>query len=146
MIWYNFFINKNAITSGIGDYKVVKLLTHVYNLIVLCQKIEKAVAVVTGSSTGIGFETSLALARKGIKTCATMRDTQKSVHLETIAREENLPIKVFEMNVHNDNSVSNAIQKMVNEYGRIDILVNNAGYGLFGALEDFTILDFKKTI
>jgi NAD(P)-dependent dehydrogenase (short-subunit alcohol dehydrogenase family) len=35
---------------------------------------------------------------------------------------------------------------MVNEYGRIDILVNNAGYGLFGALEDFTILDFKKTI
>jgi short-subunit dehydrogenase len=33
---------------------------------------------------------------------------------------------------------------MVNEYGRIDILVNNAGYGLFGALEDFTILDFKK--
>lgn len=107
-------------------------------------KDQQAVAVVTGSSTGIGFETSLALARKGFKTCATMRDTQKSQHLENITREENLPIKVFEMNVDKDDSVITAIQKIVNEYGRIDILVNNAGYGLFGALEDFTMLDFKK--
>lgn len=107
-------------------------------------KDQKAVAVVTGSSTGIGFETSLALSRKGFRTCATMRDTQKSVHLENIARQEELPIKVFEMNVDKDNSVISTIQKIVNEYGRIDILVNNAGYGLFGALEDFTILDIKK--
>lgn len=107
-------------------------------------KDQQAVAVVTGSSTGIGFETSLALARKGFNTCATMRDISKSKSLENIAREENLPIKVFEMNVDKDNSVTTAIQKIVNEYGRIDILVNNAGYGLFGALEDFTMLDFKK--
>ena len=107
-------------------------------------KDQQAVAVVTGSSTGIGFETSLALARKGFNTCATMRDISKSKSLENIAREENLPIKVFEMNVDKDNSVITAIQKIVNEYGRIDILVNNAGYGLFGALEDFTMLDFKK--
>jgi len=107
-------------------------------------KDEQAVAVLTGSSTGIGFETSSALARKGFNTCATMRDISKSKRLEIIAKEENLPIKVFEMNVDKDNSVITAMQKIVNEYGRIDILVNNAGYGLFGALEDFTMLDFKK--
>ena len=38
----------------------------------------KKVAVVTGSSTGIGFETSLLLARNGFYTYATMRDTFKS--------------------------------------------------------------------
>ena len=47
------------------------------------------VAVVTGSSTGIGFETSLALARKGYITCATMRNIQKAKLLESIARKEN---------------------------------------------------------
>ncbi len=110
----------------------------------IMSKDQQGVAVVTGSSTGIGFETSLALARKGFNTCATMRDISKSKRLEDIAKEENLPLKVFEMDVDKDNSVITAIQKIVNEYGRIDILVNNAGYGLFGALEDFTISDFKK--
>ncbi|WP_458745370.1 SDR family oxidoreductase [Candidatus Nitrosocosmicus sp. T] len=102
------------------------------------------VAVVTGSSTGIGLETSLALARNGYLTCATMRDLQKSNKIESVAQKENIPIKVFEMNVDNDNSVKTAITKIINEYGRIDILINNAGYGLFGAMEDFTMDEIKK--
>ena len=104
----------------------------------------KKVALVTGSSTGIGLETSLALARNGFLTCATMRDLQKSEEIESITQKENIPIKVFEMNVDNDNSINAAITKIINEYGRIDILVNNAGYGLFGALEDFTMDEIKK--
>ena len=44
------------------------------------------VAVVTGSSTGIGFETSLMLAHNGYFTYATMRDIQKSKDLERIAQ------------------------------------------------------------
>ena len=40
------------------------------------------VALVTGSSTGIGYETCLALARNGFTTCATMRDSKKSGDLE----------------------------------------------------------------
>lgn len=104
----------------------------------------KKVAVVTGSSTGIGLETSLALARNGFLTCATMRDLKKSVEIESIVRKENIPINLFEMNVDDDDSVIEAITKIVNEYGRIDILVNNAGYGLFGAMEDFTMNEIKK--
>lgn len=104
----------------------------------------KKIAVVTGSSTGIGLETSLALARSGFLTCATMRDLKKSIDIEEIARKENIPISLFEMNVDDINSVDKAITKIVNEYGRIDILVNNAGYGLFGALEDFTMEEIKK--
>ena len=88
----------------------------------------KKIAVVTGSSTGIGLETSLALTRSGFLTCATMRDLKKSIDIEEIARKENIPISLFEMNVDDINSVDKAITKIVNEYGRIDILVNNAGF------------------
>ena len=102
------------------------------------------VAVVTGSSTGIGFETSLMLARNGYITYATMRDIQKSKEIERIAQQENLPIRIVEMDVNNDNSVKTTIEKIVRERNRIDILVNNAGYGLFGALEDLPIEEIKR--
>lgn len=102
------------------------------------------VAVVTGSSTGIGYETSLALAKNGYLTYATVRDIQKSKEIERIAHVKNIPLKIVEMNVDNDNSVKDAIEKITSEYGRIDILVNNAGYGLFGALEDLEMTEIKK--
>lgn len=101
------------------------------------------VAVVTGSSSGIGFETCLELGRNGFIVCATMRDTQKSKELEKIAEKEKISLKVYEMDVNHDFSVKNTISDIVKGYGRIDVLVNNAGYGLFGALEDISIQDIK---
>jgi short-subunit dehydrogenase len=105
---------------------------------------QQSIAVVTGSSSGIGFETSLLLARNGFHTYATMRDTLKSKKIEKIANKENLPLEVLSMDVNNDNSVRNAIHKIIDEKKKIDILVNNAGYGLFGALEDISIADIKQ--
>ncbi|HEX7141617.1 MAG TPA: SDR family oxidoreductase [Nitrososphaeraceae archaeon] len=102
------------------------------------------IAFVTGSSTGIGFETSLLLARNGFYTYATMRDTRKGDNIEKIANNENLPLKVLSMDVDNDDSVRNAIHKIIDEKKKIDILVNNAGYGLFGALEEISIDEAKK--
>ena len=102
------------------------------------------IALVTGSSTGIGFETSLLLARNGFYTYATMRDTRKSDNIEKIAKNENLPLKVLLMDVDNDDSVKNAIYKILDEKKKIEILVNNAGYGLFGALEEISMDEAKK--
>jgi len=53
------------------------------------------VALVTGSSSGIGFETSLALARDGYHTFASMRDIKKGEKIKEIADKENLPIDVI---------------------------------------------------
>jgi NAD(P)-dependent dehydrogenase (short-subunit alcohol dehydrogenase family) len=104
---------------------------------------EKRIAIVTGSSSGIGFETSLMLARHGFITYATMRDLQKSSTLKSIADKENIPLRFIQLDVTNDISVKQAIETIENESDQIDVLVNNAGYGLSGAFEDLLIDEIK---
>jgi NAD(P)-dependent dehydrogenase (short-subunit alcohol dehydrogenase family) len=104
------------------------------------------VAVVTGSSNGIGLEIALKLARNGFVTYATMRNLDKSKELETRMRADkqlHSLIKIVQLDVTDDSSVKKAIKSIVNESRRIDILVNNAGYGLSGALEDVSMNEFK---
>src|SRR5215213_2002657 len=101
------------------------------------------VAVVTGSSSGIGFETALTLARNGFYTYATMRNLERSKNITGIANTEKLPLQVIQLDVNDDRSVKDAIDKIVAENKRIDLLVNNAGYGLFGSLEDLSIEEIK---
>lgn len=101
------------------------------------------VAVVTGSSSGIGYETSLLLARNEFVTYATMRNLKKSTDLQEIAAKERIPLKVLPLDVNDDTSVSNAIDTIIKENGRIDVLVNNAGYNMFGSLEELTIDEVK---
>jgi NAD(P)-dependent dehydrogenase (short-subunit alcohol dehydrogenase family) len=103
----------------------------------------KNVAVVTGSSTGIGYETSVMLARNGFLTYATMRNLNKSESIKSIATKENLPIHIKQLDVTDDISVKNAVKAISSETGRIDILVNNAGYGLNGAFEDLAMDEIK---
>jgi len=101
------------------------------------------VAIVTGSSSGIGYATSLMLARKGFYTYASVRNINKSASLESIANAERLPLKLIQLDVTDDSSVKDAVEKIVLEKGRIDVLVNNAGYGLFGAFEDLSLDEIK---
>ncbi|MDH3502501.1 MAG: SDR family oxidoreductase, partial [Nitrosopumilus sp.] len=102
------------------------------------------VALVTGSSSGIGFETSLLLARNGYHTFASMRDISKGVKIQEIAKKENLPIKIIELDVDKEESIVSAIKKIIGITSRIDVLVNNAGYGQFGCTEDVSMDDFRK--
>jgi NAD(P)-dependent dehydrogenase (short-subunit alcohol dehydrogenase family) len=104
---------------------------------------QPSVAVVTGSSSGIGLAASLALAKNGYLTYATMRNLAKQDTIQSIAEKERLPVRTVQLDVTDENSVKNTIQSIISESGRIDLLVNNAGYGLTGAFEDIEIDEIK---
>ena len=102
------------------------------------------VALVTGSSSGIGLETALALARDGYYTFASMRDIKKSAELENALKKENIPIEITELDVDKEESIVSAVKEIVTKCGRLDVLINNAGYGQFGCTEDVSIDEFRK--
>ena len=101
------------------------------------------IAMVTGSSSGIGFETSLGLARNGFYTFASMRDVSKGNKIKELAKKENLPIDIIELDVDKEDSIKNAVKTIIEKKQRIDVLVNNAGWGLWGSVEDVSIDEFK---
>src|SRR5262245_25132486 len=92
------------------------------------------IAVVTGTSTGIGFATSLRLARHGFHVFAGMRNLAKADPLHAAAAEANLPIETVPLDVTSTESVSRAFA-MVAERGPVGVLVNNAGIGGASPLE-----------
>ena len=101
------------------------------------------VVIVTGSSSGVGLESALLLARNGYITYATMRSPEKDTSMKAAVQNEDLPIRVIQLDVTDENSVKNAVDQVISEAGRIDVLVNNAGYSLGGALEDLSMEEIK---
>ena len=92
-------------------------------------------ALVTGTSTGIGLETVVALAKAGFSVVATMRDLSRRGRLDARASEEGVIVDVRELDVQNDASVNQCVRNVLTQYGQVDLLVNNAGAGYLGALE-----------
>ena len=102
------------------------------------------IALITGSSSGIGLETSLYLARRGYTVWATMRNIEKAGELQKIAQSEKLPVEIASLDVCDESSVKNAVEKILQKSGRIDVLINNAGYGLRGASEEVSLDEWKR--
>jgi NAD(P)-dependent dehydrogenase (short-subunit alcohol dehydrogenase family) len=102
------------------------------------------VALVTGSSRGIGFVTSITLARNGFLTYASMRNLDKEKEIRLVGDKEMIPLKTIQLDVTDSTSVNNAIKSIMEQSGRIDVLVNNAGYGLVGAFEELSIEEIKQ--
>ena len=106
-----------------------------------------AIAVVTGSSTGIGEATAVSLARAGHTVYATMRNPEKGGEgLRKLAAEEKLPLRFAKLDVDKDVSVKDAFAAIVAEAGRVDVLVNNAGVGQGGSVEEQPLEWFRETM
>ena len=104
-------------------------------------------ALVTGTSSGIGLATAVALARGGHTVAATMRNLDGGGELRKIAAAEKLPIHLAVLNVDDDDSVRDAFAKVVAEHGPIDILVNNAGIpGAAGGVEEIPFNVFQRVM
>jgi NAD(P)-dependent dehydrogenase (short-subunit alcohol dehydrogenase family) len=88
----------------------------------------KRIAVVTGTSTGIGFATALQLAANGYTVFAGMRNLAKAEPLREAARKADLPLEVIELDVTSADSVARAFSTAAVR-GPLEVLVNNAGVG-----------------
>lgn len=86
------------------------------------------IAVVTGTSSGIGLATTLRLARSGYQVFAGMRNPAKADDLREIVESEKLPVEIITLDVTSDRSVEEAFA-LVEAAGPVDVLVNNAGIG-----------------
>lgn len=105
-----------------------------------------AIAFITGTSTGIGLATAVALGRAGHNVYAAMRDPQRSPELRTIVKQETLPIVILPIDVDDDGSVKGAIDQILSERGKIDVLVNNAGITRIGSIEELPLREFRQTV
>jgi NAD(P)-dependent dehydrogenase (short-subunit alcohol dehydrogenase family) len=106
-----------------------------------------AIAVVTGTSTGIGQATAATLARAGHAVYATMRNPKTGgEELREMAEREHLPLHIVTLDVDSDESVRDAFAKILAESGRIDVLVNNAGISGIGPVEENPIAAFRATM
>jgi NAD(P)-dependent dehydrogenase (short-subunit alcohol dehydrogenase family) len=93
------------------------------------------IALITGTSSGVGLSTAIQLAQSGFTVIATMRNTTKADALQARAQEADVQIEVRQLDVQQETSVATCVQEVIKNHGRIDVLVNNAGMGYLGSLE-----------
>ena len=100
------------------------------------------VALVTGSSSGIGLSACALLAEAGFRVVATMRDPKRSDAL--LARVPGVEIR--QLDVQDDASVEVCLADVAEAHGRLDVVLCNAGAGYLGACEDTPIEDAQRVL
>ncbi len=100
------------------------------------------IALVTGTSTGIGLSTCALLAEAGCTVVATMRNPRKAEAL----RDRVPGIELRQLDVLDEGSVNVCIDDVLEQHGRIDVVVNNAGAGYLGACEDTPLEDVQRVL
>jgi len=100
----------------------------------------KKVWLVTGASKGLGLALVKRLLTEGYRVAATSR-TVESLDREIGTSENFLPLGV---DITDENSVKNAIDKTLETFGAIDVVVNNAGYGQLGTLEELSDKEVRQ--
>jgi short-subunit dehydrogenase len=95
------------------------------------------VALITGASSGIGLETARLLATKGYTVYGAARRVDKMQELEKSG------VRILKMDVTDEQSMVDGVNKILAAEKRIDVLVNNAGYGSYGALEEVPLSEAR---
>ncbi|MES2387063.1 MAG: SDR family NAD(P)-dependent oxidoreductase [Bacteroidota bacterium] len=91
--------------------------------------------LITGASRGFGKLWAEGLLKRGHKVAATARNISD---LDGLVQQYGDSVFPIQLNVNNREDCFNAVESVINRFGRIDVLVNNAGFGLFGAVEETT--------
>ena len=103
-----------------------------------------SVILVTGSSTGIGQETALHMARKGLDVYGAVRSPETATELKDLIAAEDLPVSVIKLDLVDPDSIVTAVAEIMARSGRIDALVNNAGIGGGRAVEETPMHEVRE--
>lgn len=98
----------------------------------------KKVILLTGASSGIGYQTAESLAKEEHIVYGAARRTEKMEDLKQFG------VKSIYLDITDENSIKNVVDTIIGNEGRIDVLINNAGYGSFGAVEDVEINEARR--
>lgn len=85
--------------------------------------------LITGTSTGVGFESAILFAQNNYKVYATMRNLEKADALQQVIHEKNLDIEILPLDVTKTDTIKSAVDTIIQKDGKIDVLINNAGAG-----------------
>jgi NAD(P)-dependent dehydrogenase (short-subunit alcohol dehydrogenase family) len=103
------------------------------------------IALVTGSSSGIGLITTVELALNGYRVVATMRHLDRSGRLEEAAHKAGVRerLDLRRVDIREMDTLNETVSGMARDHGRIDVLVNNAGFSSGGFAEDMTLAEIR---
>ena len=101
---------------------------------------DNKVILITGASSGIGYDAAETLAKQGHRVYAAAR------RLELMEPLKSLGVQVIRMDVTDEESMQEGVRTVIQSEGRIDVLVNNAGYGFFGAIETVPMEDARRQL
>ena len=105
------------------------------------------IAVITGSSSGIGLQTTVEMAKAGYHVVATMRDLARRAHLDDVVPAElKNKVDVRRLDVTEFDSIPGVVNAIVQDHGHIDVLVNNAGFAVGGFAEDVRLEELRKQL
>ena len=98
------------------------------------------IILITGASSGIGFDAAEAFARQGHRVYAAARRLERMEPLKALG------VVPLRMDVTDEASMAEGVRTVLEAEGRIDALVNNAGYGYFGAIENVPLEDARRQL
>ncbi len=112
----------------------------------MATSLDGAVALVTGASSGIGEATARALAAEGAKVAVAARRLERLERLASEIGGDGHTALAIEADITDSEQAVAAVDRTVEELGRLDILVNNAGQMLLGPIEDAPTEEWERMI
>ncbi|WP_144554769.1 SDR family oxidoreductase [Bacillus sp. X1(2014)] len=102
------------------------------------------IAIVTGSSRGIGKEIAVKLAEQGMKLTIVGSSSQISETAEDLKKMGYANVLPVQADVSKEEDMKAVVEQTIETYGSIDLLVNNAGVGFFKLTEEVSLEEWKK--